>query len=268
MTKRKQIELMALKPIPLWESILFFGIPAIITILCVYELFPYLVKQGFSTYISYVIVLDIPLIMMFITSLVAYKMEGNLLNWHTLQERFRLKRMKCKEWMWTIGLSFFMLITAGLLSVLLLSIIPSLIEKSLISIPDSTPSFIDPRVPQSLAGLKNQMGTEVVGNWSLLIITFISLIFNILGEEFLWRGYILPRQELTYGKHAWIIHGFLWMLLHVFKWWQMIALLPGALALSFLTQRMKNTSPGIIAHFITNGIGMIGIFFIVMGVAN
>lgn len=257
-----------LRPMPLGEALLFFGIPAVVTLFCVYSLFPYLVEQGFSSYISYVIALDIPLALMFASSLVAYRMEGNPLNWPALRDRFRLNRMDRKGWLWTVGLCFFMFITVGLLTVPLLSIIPGLIEKGVLTIPDSTPSFIDPRIPQSLESMKNQMGAEAVGNWSLLVITFFSLILNILGEEFLWRGYVLPRQELTYGKHTWMVHGVLWTLLHAFKWWQMLALLPGALALSFVAQRLQNTWPGIIAHFVTNGIGMIGVLLVVMGVGG
>ena len=80
--------------------------------------------------------------------------------------------MERKGWLWTIGLFLLMLITAGLLSALLLSIIPGLVEKGVLTIPDSTPSFIDPRIPQGFESMKNQMGAEAVGNWSLLVITF------------------------------------------------------------------------------------------------
>ena len=65
-----------LRPMPLGEALLFFGIPAVVTLFCVYSLFPYLVEQGFSSYISYVIALDIPLALMFASSLVGYRMEG------------------------------------------------------------------------------------------------------------------------------------------------------------------------------------------------
>ena len=263
MNKKSQVS-SSLSPMPLWEAGLFFGIPAIITIFCVYSVFPYLVEHGFSTFVSYAIVLDIPLAIMLVASLVAYRMEGNPMSWPALRDRFRLNRMERKGWLWTIGLFLFMLITAGLLSVLLLSIIPGLVEKGVLTIPDSTPSFIDPRIPQGLESMKNQMGAEAVGNWSLLVITIFSLILNILGEEFLWRGYILPRQELTYGKRTWMVHGVLWTLLHAFKWWQMLALLPGALALSFVAQRLQNTWPGIIAHFVTNGMGMIGVLLVIL----
>lgn len=61
-----------------------------------------------------------------------------------------------------------------------------------------------------------------------------------------------------------MVHGVLWTLLHAFKWWQMLALLPGALALSFVAQRLQNTWPGIIVHFITNGMGMIGVLLVIL----
>ena len=125
----KSQESRGLKPMPLWEAGLFFGIPAIITIICVYSVFPYLVEHGCSTFVSYAIVLDIPLAIMLVASLVAYRMEGNPMSWPALRDRFRLNRMERKGWLWTIGLFLFMLITAGLLSVLLLSIVPGLVEK-------------------------------------------------------------------------------------------------------------------------------------------
>ena len=257
-----------LKPMYLGESLLYFGVPTVITIFCVFRLFPYLVSQGFSTFVSYMISLDIPLGIMLITSLVAYWKEGNPISWLALRDRFRLKPMKRKGWIWTLGLFVFMLGTAGALSALMLSITPGLIENGLLVIPENTPSYIDPRIPQNFESLKSQMGSESIGNWSLVLLTIFSLILNILGEEFLWRGYVLPRQELTYGKKTWLVHGIMWTLLHVFKWWQMFALLPGALALSFVVQRFQNTWPGIIAHLITNGIGMAGVIFVILGLAG
>ena len=257
-----------LKPMYLGESLLYFGVPTVITIFCVFRLFPYLVNQGFSTFVSYMISLDIPLGIMLIASLVAYWKEGNSVSWPALRDRFRLKPMERKGWIWTFGLFVFMLGTAGALSALMLSITPGLIENGLLVIPENTPSYIDPRIPQNFESLKSQMGSESIGNWSLVLLTIFSLILNILGEEFLWRGYVLPRQELTYGKKTWLVHGIMWTLLHVFKWWQMLALLPGALALSFVVQRFQNTWPGIIAHLITNGIGMVGIILVIIGLAG
>ena len=263
--KTKQTKPMTLRPMPLWESSLFFGIPAIIAILCIFKLYPYLFKNGFSSIMSYLICLNIPISIMLVTSFVAFKMEGNLMNWMALRSRFRIESMNRRDWIWTTALSFFMLITTGVLSVLLSYIIPELIGKGFIKIPDTIPPFIDIRIPQNIESLKMQMGVDAIGNWALLVMTFITLILGILGEEFLWRGYVLPRQELYHGKNAWVVHGILWMFVHSFKWWQMIALLPGTLALSLVSQRLKNTSPAVIAHFITNFVGTIGLILIIIG---
>lgn len=63
-----------------------------------------------------------------------------------------------------------------------------------------------------------------------------------------WRGYVLPRQELAFGQHTWIVHGLLWIGFHAFKWWDLISLLPLCLGLSYLVSRLKNNTPGLVMH--------------------
>jgi membrane protease YdiL (CAAX protease family) len=94
------------------------------------------------------------------------------------------------------------------------------------------------------------------------------LILNISGEELWWRGYILPRQEVRHGKLAWIIHGIFWTLFHIPFWWNLIALLPSTLSLSYMASKLKNSTPGIIAHFIMNGLGLVMIILGVLGVGG
>jgi membrane protease YdiL (CAAX protease family) len=92
------------------------------------------------------------------------------------------------------------------------------------------------------------------------------LFFNIAGEELLWRGYILPRQELAFGKKAWLIHGLLWTMLHSFKWWEMIGLLPVCLLISFVAQKSKSIWPGFIVHYSINGLGFVVFLLAVFGI--
>jgi hypothetical protein len=120
---------------------------------------------------------------MLVGSLAAYRMEGNPLNRAAFCDRFRLRRMAGKDWLWTIGLLIFMMASAVVLSMLILSIIPGLLEKGFISLPDNLPPMIDPRVPQDMEGMKAQLGGQVEGNWSLVVITLLSLVLNIFGEE-------------------------------------------------------------------------------------
>jgi membrane protease YdiL (CAAX protease family) len=83
------------------------------------------------------------------------------------------------------------------------------------------------------------------------------LVVNIIAEEFWWRGYILPRQELEHGKYAFLVHGVLWSFFHMFKWWAVPLMLLRQWMLPLVVQRTKNTTPGIFMHFISNGISVL-----------
>jgi len=68
------------------------------------------------------------------------------------------------------------------------------------------------------------------------------------------RGIILPRQEVTHGRWAWLVHGLLWTLFHFFQRWTYVQILPATLVTSYVVSRTKNTSIGIVAHFIGNAV--------------
>lgn len=103
----------------------------------------------------------------------------------------------------------------------------------------------------------------MLGRWDLFVVYFVVLIFNHVGEELWWRGYVLPRQEAAFGRWAWLIHGLMWNLFHVFKWWELVSLLPVTLIISYAAYRFKNNWPGFIAHYLANAFG---IFLVLMGV--
>jgi len=103
------------------------------------------------------------------------------------------------------------------------------------------------------------MDLPVKGNLWIPFGMFAFSLCNVLGEEFWWRGYVLPRQELSFGKWTWLIHGLLWSGFHLFMPWDAIRLLPGSLALPFVAQRRKNTWPGIIGRFAMSMPMLVGI---------
>jgi membrane protease YdiL (CAAX protease family) len=97
------------------------------------------------------------------------------------------------------------------------------------------------------------------GNLFWIFLGWIPLfICNILGEELLWRGYMLPRQELVFGKSAWFVNAILWLLFH----WSinlpaMVAIVPTTLIVPWIVQRRQNTWVGILIHGIFNALGFI-----------
>jgi len=245
---------------PLWQAILFFGIPSGIIYFGVYVIFPFMLKRGVSGFHCFLIVMIVPLILMFVASLVAYKLEGNECSWAAFRKRYRLGRMTGAAWIWTVVLiviAFGGEALLGFTSRVLASI-------PLFAPPDFLPAFINP-LADPASGPPEFMGLLLKGNWWIVAVWLGVLFFNIFGEEFWWRGYILPRQELVHGKYTWIVHGVLWTLFHIFWKWNLVTLLITCLSLSFIVQRTRNTWIGIIAHFILNGMALIPIISGIIG---
>ena len=252
-----------LKPLPLSLALLYFGIPALVFVFCVYYLIPFFMNQGITEFMSYSLSLLIPLVLMFLASLVALRMEGYPIHWTSIKERFRLRKMDRTDWVWTFVSLIIMFVGAGIFGVLG----QLLVTNGLIPLPVKMPTaLLDPTVdPANLLNIFNAaLGPNAKGNWWLVIFSLILLAFNIFGEEFWWRGVILPRQELVHGKNTWLLHGTLWALFHAFKYWSWIGLLPVTLALSYVAQERKNTWPGIITHFAINGISLFPIIAAVL----
>jgi membrane protease YdiL (CAAX protease family) len=241
-------------PLPL--ALLYFGIPATIFVLSVYLLIPFFMNQGLTEFISYSLSLLIPAIMLFIAALFALHADGYPMNWASIKARFRLRKMDRIDWIWTIAAFVIMFIGAGIFNVFG----QILIAKGIVPLPSKIPTtLLDPAADpsQTINIFVAALGPNAKGNWGLVVFYLILLTFNILGEEFWWRGVILPRQEIVHGNKTWIIHGILWTLFHAFKYWAWIGLLPVCLTIAYVAQKRKNTWPGIITHFLFNGTGLI-----------
>jgi membrane protease YdiL (CAAX protease family) len=213
---------------PLWQSLLFFGVPALVGAGAHYIAWPYLVSLGLSQEDGYYCSTMIVFASLLIAALVAYVLEGNPVNWRCFSQRYRLRRMGWREWKWTLAGLLVYLPLAYLTTVLALAVYECLAFVP----PDSGPSGPVTNVPLYLLGL----------------------VLNIVSEELWWRGYVLPRQELQYGRIAWLLHGVLWACFHGFKWWAVPFMLFTTWIVPFIAQRLKNTTPGLVSHMITNGL--------------
>ncbi len=93
----------------------------------------------------------------------------------------------------------------------------------------------------------------VNGAWWLIVYWLGWVVINIGGEELLWRGYALPRQEKVFGRYAWLVNGLCWNLLfHFFMNWNVLVLMPISLTIPYLVQKYQNTWIGIYIHGIGN----------------
>lgn len=227
-----------IKPIPLLHSFLFFGIAALVLWLSTHYLLPWLVYgTGILSLLGWIIVgafcVFIPL---FFAAVYFYKKEADKFNYSEFKERFRLKPMTKLDWEWTFLAFLLIIVLTAVVVYLEFSIV-----KKIIMIPPFL--VVRPLKDSQL--------------WVLL--PWIGLFFfNMFGEEFLWRGYMLPRQEAKHGKYAWLVNGSLWTIFHLsFGLNMVITLIPLLFIIPFVVQKRKNTWIGIILHAVINGPGFI-----------
>lgn len=243
------------------ESLLFFGIPGIILLFTFEWLNPWLQKQNIAMVWSFTLSLYLPLLLIGITALVAYRLEGNEATWSAFRDRMRLQKPTRKVWVWAIVGLLIALVSEALLEPTshFLAAIPFFTP------PNFLPSLFDPNQAIALPP-KDYLGVALKGNAWLIGLYAISLFANIIGEELLWRGYLLPRQERVFGKWAWLVNGILWIfLLHFMMRWMWLVLIPTGLLTPFIAQYVKNTWAAILIHGFGNGIFLILIILGVFG---
>jgi membrane protease YdiL (CAAX protease family) len=249
-----------IKPMGFGISLLYFGIPSAAITFSIYFFMQRFHSEGMSDFVNFYLTMVLPLALMLVAALVAYKLEGRVITWKALAERFRLRGITRKVWLFVLVL----FVVMALFQVLLGFTAKWLMQFTLFAPPDFLIPAVDPRLQHNIV-TDVFMGVPLKGQWWIAIAYFIALLFNIFGEEFWWRGYILPRQELAFGKWTWVLHGVLWTLFHVFWKWNLLILLPQCLALSYVVYARKNTWIGIITHMVFNSVPLIGLIIGIIG---
>jgi uncharacterized protein len=100
------------------------------------------------------------------------------------------------------------------------------------------------------AFLASDAATEVLGGaWGWFAVLVVLWVFNtVLGEELLFRGYLLPRMTGAFGRSDWLANGVLFAGYHVHMWWAIPGILLDALALSLPSKYFRSALIGIAVH--------------------
>ena len=155
-------------------------------------------------------------------------------------ERLRLRPMNGADWRWAVG---------GLVAIAALSGGAAMASGMLTGRTEFHPSFMafEPLGP---------------GRYWILGAWLPFFVLNIGGEEFVWRGVVLPRQEVAFGERAWLVNGVLWLLFHLaFPWPVLVTLVPITLVLPYVVQRRGNTWIGVMIHAVFGGMGFLALAF-------
>ena len=93
-----------MKPIPLWISSLIIVFPGILLYVIYYFVFPSLLKgTGYPFLVVYLIVWGGDECLLFLISLLLFRLEGNEISWKAFQTRYRLYRLDGRDWMWALA---------------------------------------------------------------------------------------------------------------------------------------------------------------------
>lgn len=241
---------MKIKPISLLRSSVYFIASSLLIYIGLYVGIPFLQSKGHPFITGYMIFFYVPFILLFITALILYRTEGNEWNWADFNARLRLNKLNKKDWLWALALLVF-----GLVTYLGLAPLGNWFAKIPFFAP---PAFFPAEINPNKTAIPGMMfDFELTGQYWIPIAYFFGWFFNIFGEEFLWRGIILPRQIERYGSKAWIYHGIIWTFWHFFWTWNLLVIFPFAMAVSFVAYKRQNTWIPIITHGLMNLIPLI-----------
>jgi len=230
-----------IKPLTWPGLILLFGLPTILNLIACKLAIPFLDTQNlFPIEVTYFIGVGlIVLVPMFFGAIYLSGKEIKSYRIKDLFVRMRIKKLSLTDIYWAVG------------GFMVLSLLSFLIAKIIL------PKFNIDAAPFFFKNMPlNDKYFWIIYIWPVFF------FFNIFGEEFLWRGYIQPRQELLNKKYTWLVHGILWACWHLPMGLDLIySALPIFFILPAIVQVRKNTSISIIIHFVFGAFGFLSLAF-------
>jgi membrane protease YdiL (CAAX protease family) len=89
----------------------------------------------------------------------------------------------------------------------------------------------------------------LAGAWDWFAVLIVMAVFNtVLGEELLFRGYLLPRMAGTFGRWDWLANGLLFAAYHVHRWWGLPGILLNVFLYSWPARRYRSALLSIAVH--------------------
>ncbi len=200
----------------------------------------------------------IGLVWQFVLSLLILHREGHPINWATIRDRLRYQKpvhpftSKRSYWLllWTIP---FILISAAM--------------QAGIGFPDldQITKPLWSRLP--VYDMSSLASGNYKGAWWLLIPYVVTMVFNyFLGEEFMYRGILLPKMNGVFGKWDWFANGILFGLYHLHKPQVILstALLFGFI-FAFPSKLFKSSWMAFIIHGLEGLLGLMIVLSVILG---
>lgn len=196
---------------------------------------------------------------------IVYQEEGDFA-WATIKKRLRLNaprdpktgETRRRLWWWLVPVSLVFGVEALLLD--------GLIAQPLLDGPLSFMAEPDRYSLDAFAQDQSRLA-PLKGAWWLFAIFIPLLAFNILGEELLFRGVLLPKMNGAFGRVAWIANGIVSTLYHVHQPSTfLLGVFVAPLVFALPAYRFRSTAMSMLIHGAQVPIILLLVLGIVLGV--
>ncbi|MGB3635034.1 MAG: CPBP family intramembrane glutamic endopeptidase [Rubrobacteraceae bacterium] len=197
--------------------------------------------------VTRLVLLALGLIWLFVLSMVIVRQEEGNLRWATVKRRLRLNtprqpatgEPRKRLWLWVMPF----LVAVALVDLVL----NTPLENVWVSV---FPFLAEPAGYSFDAVFGSQeILARLEGAWWFFGLFVIQAAFNtILGEEFLFRGVLLPKMEGVFGRGSWVANGVLFGLYHVHQPWGIPNSVITGLLYTFPAYRYRSTWMSVILH--------------------
>jgi uncharacterized protein len=197
--------------------------------------------------VTRLVLLTLGLVWLFVLSMIIVRREEGDLRWATLKRRLRLNtprdpatgRPRARLWLWVVPF----LVAVAVVELVL----NTPLENAWVSL---FPFLAEPQGygPDAIFGSQEVLA-RLQGAWWFFALFVINAVFNtILGEEFLFRGVLLPKMEGVFGRFSWVANGVLFGLYHVHQPWGIPNSVITGLLYTYPAYRYRSTWMAIILH--------------------
>ena len=197
--------------------------------------------------ITRVVLLTLGLVWLFVLSMIIVRREEGDLGWTTVKQRLRLNaprepatgEPRARLWLWVvpflIAIAVVELVLNSPMENVWVSVFPFLAEPA---------GYSGDAIFQS-----QEILARLEGAWWFFALFVVQAVFNtILGEEFLFRGVLLPKMEGVFGRWSWVANGVLFGFYHVHQPWGIPNSVLTGLLYTFPAYRYRSTWLAIIPH--------------------
>ncbi|MGB4293379.1 MAG: CPBP family intramembrane glutamic endopeptidase [Bacteroidales bacterium] len=209
--------------------------------------------------IIYWLAINLGLLWQFILSIIVLKNDGYVISWSTIRKRLWFQRPRNPK--------------TGVANLwLFLWVIPFIILNGIVSSGIGFPDLdriarpLIKNIPQY--DLSQLESPEFKGEWWILGVFIFTMAFNyFLGEEFLYRGILLPKMNGVFGKWDWFANGILFGFYHLHK---PQIILSTAVLFGFIfaypAKRFQSNWMAVIIHGLEGLLGLVIVFKVILGV--